>query len=55
MIIIIRDTEAWEQEELIGVKFRFDLSHGGYVVYEVINEPLFMLAVIKYCIKFEEI
>jgi len=61
MNIIIKDSERWTQkdwdnkEERVGVKVRTECNHEFYLVYEVINKPLFMLAVIKYAIEFEEI
>jgi hypothetical protein len=61
MTIIIKDSERWTQkdwdkkEERVGVKVRTDINNEHYLVYEVIDKPLFMLAVIKYGMEFEEI
>jgi hypothetical protein len=60
MNIIIKDSDLWTQkdwdqkEQRLGVKHRLDIDN-EYLVYEIINKHLFMLAVIKYNIEFEEV
>jgi len=61
MKIIIKDSDRWTQkdwdqkEERIGIKNRLDIDCPDYLVYEVLDKHLFMLAVIKYNIEFEEV
>jgi hypothetical protein len=61
MNIIIKDSDRWTQkdwdqkEQRMGVKNKFDIDHPDYLVYEVLDKHLFMLAVIKYNIEFEEV
>jgi hypothetical protein len=61
MNIIIKHSDRWTQkdwdqkEQRLGVKVRTECNNDYYLVYQIIDKHLFMLAVIKYNIEFEEI
>jgi len=64
MFIIIKEAVIYTEEDkksgltfkhILGIDIRGLVSGSNYIKYEVIDKQIFMLAVIKYGIEFEEI